>query len=206
MKNFKSSLKGYLLAFLAFEILVSGFIFRFSKLEQMQLINLNHQPVLDWIFLFLTNTAEVILPILFLIWIIWRRKELIKPYVFSYLLSTLIVQTLKHLIFSEALRPILFLKNSNVQWHLIEGLPINELNSFPSGHTNAAWWMYFWMAYLSPNRLTGFLFGLLAFGVAYSRVYLFQHFPEDTQWGAIFGVSGSLFMYWQFILKKNVHA
>ena len=112
MENIKSSIKGYLIAFLAFQMLVSGFLFQFPRLEQMKLINLHHHPIFDTIFVLLTNTAEVILPILFLIWMIWKKKELIKPYVFSYIFSTLIVQVLKHLVFSDALRPILYFKGT----------------------------------------------------------------------------------------------
>lgn len=206
MKNIKSSIQGYIIAFLIFQLAVSGFVIRFSRLDQMQLINLHHSVFLDVVLLGLTQSAEVILPILFLFYLIWKQRKLVKPYVFSYLISTAIVQLLKHVIFSDALRPILYLKSVGIKWHLLEGLPINELNSFPSGHTNAAWWMYFWLAYLMPSRFTGFLFGLCAFGVAYSRVYLFQHFPVDTLWGAFFGMLGSFSMYYLLILKKNAHA
>jgi len=206
MNTFKSSVQGYLWAFFSFILANTIFVLTFSRQQQMELINLHHSVFFDAAFQFITNTAEVILPIVFLIWIIQKKKELIKPYVFSYAISTLVVQLLKHLVFKEALRPILYFKHLNLKWHLIEGLAINELNSFPSGHTNAAWWMYFWMAYLSPNRLTGFLFGLLAFAVAYSRVYLFQHFPVDTLFGALFGCLASLIAYYFFVLKKNQHA
>ncbi len=206
MKNMKWSLKGYLLAFLCFEFLGFLFVGLKDRQSQMELINLNHTPFFDGIFVLITNTAEVILPIGLLAYFGFKQKSLVKPYVFSYAISTLVVQVLKHLIFTNSLRPILFLKQSNIKWHLVEGLAINEMNSFPSGHTNAAWWMYFWLAYLMPNKYAGFLFGLLAFGVAYSRVYLFQHFPIDTLFGAIFGCMGSLIAYYLFVLKKDTNA
>lgn len=206
MKNIKSSIQGYIIAFLFFQLAVSGFVFSFPRVEQMKIINLHHARFFDILLLALTQSAEIVFPVLFLVYLVWKKKSMVRPYVFSYLVSTGIVQLLKHVVFAEALRPILYLKSAQVNWHLLEGLPINELNSFPSGHTNAAWWMYFWLAYLLPNRMAGIVCGLLAFGVAYSRVYLFQHFPVDTLWGSLIGTSVSGFMYYQQILKKDAHA
>jgi len=206
MKNMKSSLWGYVYAFLFFELIGILFVATLSRQDQMRLINLNHTVYFDYFFLFITSTAEVVLPIVVLLYVVFKKREILKPYAVSYALSTLVVQVLKHLVFSSALRPISYFKSSLINWHLVEGLTINEFNSFPSGHTNAAWWMYFWLAYLSPSKISGFLFGCLAFGVAYSRVYLFQHFPIDTLFGAFFGFSVSILTYYFFVLKRKSNA
>ena len=205
MKNIKKSILGYLIAFLAFELLGFLFVSNFSKLEQMKFINSHNSLFFDWFFWGITQTAEYILPIAFLFYLWKRHMELLKPYVFSYAVSTFFVQILKHWIFSGALRPIAYLADAKVSWHLKDGLFINTVNSFPSGHTNAAWWMYFWMAYLMPKKWMGFGMGCLAFGVAYSRVYLFQHFPIDTLVGAAFGCLISLFMYQFYADKLQKH-
>lgn len=206
MMKWKPSLKGFVFTFLLFELAGVLFVLTHSREEQMRLINLNHTVFFDYFFLFITSTAEVVLPIIVLFYIIFKKRELIKPYAFSYAMSTLVVQVLKHLVFSSALRPISYFKSSLINWHLVEGLTINEFNSFPSGHTNAAWWMYFWLAFLLPSNMLGFLMGLLAFGVAYSRVYLFQHFPIDTLFGAFFGFSSSMIAYYFFVLKRKFNA
>jgi membrane-associated phospholipid phosphatase len=206
MNQIKHSVQGYLGAFGCFILVVSFFSFQFSRLEQMEWINLNHSVFFDYFFIAITNSAEIILPLSFLAFLYFKKRSLLRPYFFSYLGSTLLVQILKNILFADSPRPILYLKSAAIQWHLIDGLAINEMNSFPSGHTNAAWWMYFWMAYLSPNRFTGFLFGFLAFLVAYSRIYLFQHFPIDTLFGAILGCSGSFLAYYLLVFKKEKHA
>jgi membrane-associated phospholipid phosphatase len=41
----------------------------------------------------------------------------------------------------------------------------------------------------------GMIAGIVAVGVAYSRVYLFQHFPVDTLVGAAIGVGSSALFY-----------
>jgi membrane-associated phospholipid phosphatase len=52
------------------------------------------------------------------------------------------------------------------------------------------------VALLFKKPWAGFVAGLLATGVALSRVYLFQHFPIDVAFGAFIGmVCSSIFYY-----------
>lgn len=59
-------------------------------------------------------------------------------------------------------------------------------SSFPSGHTGASF------AAASAMMFTGFRFwpcaAVLASLVAFSRLYLYVHFPSDVLFGAIFGI------------------
>jgi len=58
--------------------------------------------------------------------------------------------------------------------------------SFPSGHTSAS------VAAVMAMALTGFswwpLFAVIAFLIAFSRMYLYVHFPSDILGGAAFGL------------------
>jgi membrane-associated phospholipid phosphatase len=58
--------------------------------------------------------------------------------------------------------------------------------SFPSGHTSAS------VAAVTAMALTGFswwpLFAVIAFLIAFSRMYLYVHFPSDILGGAAFGL------------------
>jgi membrane-associated phospholipid phosphatase len=130
-----------------------------------------------------------------LVYLIRFQKAYALPYVYSYALSTGLIQILKHFVFSEALRPLAYFASSGMKWHLVEGLPIHSYNSMPSGHTGAAFFMFFWVAVLLRRWHWGLFAGLIAVGVAYSRVYLFQHFPVDTLVGAAIGVSSSALFY-----------
>jgi len=62
------------------------------------------------------------------------------------------------------------------------------------------------MAFLLPKKWMGIGMGLLAFSVAYSRVYLFQHFPIDTLVGAALGCLISLLMNLIYADKLQKHA
>jgi membrane-associated phospholipid phosphatase len=111
-------------------------------------------------------------------------------------LSTGLIQFLKHFVFSGALRPLAYFAHAGIKWHIVPGLLISEYNSMPSGHTGAAFFMFFWLAVLLKRFHWGIIAGILAVGVAYSRVYLFQHFPVDTLVGAFLGTSSSYLFYY----------
>ena len=66
-------------------------------------------------------------------------------------------------------------------------IPRPEDYSFPSGHTavsfaaaSAAWFM--------KKRKTGVAFGAVACLIAFSRLYLYVHYPTDVLAGAVIGI------------------
>jgi len=202
MKHWTPAVKAFLGIFFIFEVIGWLGVSTFTRLDQLQLINGNHSAAADLVFQALTSIAEVILPLLFLIYLFRFRKEYALPYIYSYALSTALVQGLKHFVFVDSLRPLAYFASSGVKWHIIPGLLISEYNSMPSGHTGAAFFMFFWMAVLLRRFSWGLVAGLLAVGVAYSRVYLFQHFPVDTLVGAAIGTVSS-YLFYTLIYAKS---
>jgi len=196
MKHWSPSLKAFLGIFILFEVVGWFFVGSTERLDQLLLINGANNAFADILFQGLTAIAEVVLPVLFLIYLFRFRKEYALPYVYSYALSTGLIQGLKHWVFSDALRPLAYFASSGVKWHIVPGLLISEFNSMPSGHTGAAFFMFFWVAVLLKRFHCGLFAGLLAVGVAYSRVYLFQHFPVDTLVGAFIGTGSSYLFYY----------
>ncbi|MFL0299092.1 phosphatase PAP2 family protein [Aquirufa novilacunae] len=196
MKHWSPALKAFLGIFILFEVMGWFFVGSTERLDQLLLINGANNAFADILFQGLTAIAEVVLPVLFLIYLFRFRKEFALPYAYSYALSTGLIQFLKHFVFSGALRPLAYFAHAGIKWHLVPGLMISEYNSMPSGHTGAAFFMFFWVAVLLKRFHWGFIAGILAVGVAYSRVYLFQHFPVDTLVGAFLGTSSSYLFYY----------
>ncbi len=181
--------------FILFEVVGWFFVGSTERLDQLLFINGANNPFADILFQGLTAIAEVVLPVLFLIYLFRFRKEYALPYAYSYALSTGLIQLLKHFVFTSSLRPLAYFAHSGIKWHIVPGLLISEYNSMPSGHTGAAFFMFFWVAVLLKRFHWGIIAGVLAVGVAYSRVYLFQHFPVDTLVGAFLGTSSSYLFY-----------
>ena len=77
--------------------------------------------------------------------------------------------------------------------------------SFPSGHTSAAFALFTCLALMTPRRLAP-LWMTAAWAVAYSRIYLSQHFLEDILSGSLIGMISSCAVYMiidHFINKKK---
>jgi len=194
----------YLSGLIFFEAVVLTYIFSLDRLGQMSLINSSHSSWADLFFKIITSGAEITIPILFLGYLIWKKSDLLKPYVISYIFSTVLVQFLKLVVFKEALRPLAYFKVQAYSWHLVQNLLIHEYNSMPSGHTSAAWFMCFWISLAAKKPWITLLMVFYAMLVAYSRVYLFQHFPVDTAVGAMIGTGVSLLVYHLNVSKSEL--
>jgi membrane-associated phospholipid phosphatase len=115
--------------------------------------------------------------------------------VLSILICLLLTQFLKRVVFPDALRPI-SLEAQHIVIHKIQGLHINRVHSFPSGHTATAFATALVLASVIKNRGWAWLLPLFPFLVAYSRVYLAQHFVTDVLAGMLIGIVTALVSLW----------
>jgi len=96
-------------------------------------------------------------------------------------------------------RPMAYFREID-RWHEVlpvEGVAVHSgLNSFPSGHTLAAFALFTYLALVVPRkRAAAVLFFLLALSGGLARIYLVQHFLEDVLAGAVLGVLLGLAAY-----------
>jgi undecaprenyl-diphosphatase len=73
--------------------------------------------------------------------------------------------------------------------------------AFPSGHTQNSTVLFGFLAARVRRWLSWALSALLVVGVAFSRVYLGVHYPQDLLGGLFFGLAYLLFFFW---LEKPV--
>lgn len=149
----------------------------------------------DFIFPYITNlgTGWVVAPLVVYFLLTNYRKLLL--FATSFALSGIIVQVAKRIV--HAPRPKVYFATELSKIHFVKGIVILTNNSFPSGHTVSAFTMAAVLAYMAVNKRWGFIYLLLAMLVAYSRMYLSEHFLEDVMAGSIIGVvSSMLWLTW----------
>ncbi|MBS1946493.1 MAG: phosphatase PAP2 family protein [Bacteroidetes bacterium] len=132
--------------------------------------------------------------------------------VFAFLLAGLMVQVLKNIF--PMPRPKTMLGNTSYPY-FFDGFTHVGNASFPSGHTTTAFAMATLLSVFSNNKKTSLLYLFAALLVAYSRIYLGQHFLQDVLAGSIIGSACALIVYFvfdnnpgwieklKFIKKKN---
>jgi membrane-associated phospholipid phosphatase len=117
----------------------------------------------------------------------------------SGLLAGILAQFFKRIIFPEVVRPVKYFGTTQ-ELYLVDGVKMHTAYSFPSGHAATIFAICLCLAVFSKNKLVKFLLFLFAFIVAYSRVYLSQHFVNDIFGGSLLGCIVVLAMY-QFFMR-----
>jgi membrane-associated phospholipid phosphatase len=133
----------------------------------------------------------VTLPVLLLLFVSLRDSVYVLA---AYLSTGLVAQILKRFIFEDCARPYRYFQDS-AQLHLVEGVRMLSGHSFPSGHATSAFALFLSLAMISRNRTVKLVSFGIATVVAFSRIYLSQHFLGDVVAGSLIGVLGSLAFY-----------
>jgi len=176
-------------------LLTGGFFLLSFPKDQIHLyINSHHAPFADFFFKYWTHLGEgwlFALAIPLALWKSWRAGfQLAITGLFTLLFSGIF----KNWLYARQPRPIEFFKNI-ADLRLIEGVNMAHWNSFPSGHTTAAFAFWFALALVVKKRGLSLVFFCIAFLVGYSRMYLSQHFLLDVVAGAGLGILAASISY-----------
>ncbi len=172
---------------------------KFDKGHLTILFNDNHSVPSDYFFKYFTyvGTAVFIFPLIIILYL----KNKIWAYFIAacYAVNGPIIHLLKRVLITENYRPYWDLKR---EFYLIPGMDIQKLYSMPSGHTNTAFFFFLGLSFFTKNKLFHFFFFICAVLVAISRLYLYQHFLQDTVVGSIIAIVTTTGLYIVFIRKK----
>jgi membrane-associated phospholipid phosphatase len=119
----------------------------------------------------------------------------------SFAMEGIIVQVFKQLIYTDRPRPWAEY-GQEFQLHLVKNFIPYTNNSFPSGHTATAFCLAAIFILLRPGKLLSWIVFILALLVAYSRIYLSQHYFIDIYVGSLIGVSSAMIIYYYFYTLK----
>ncbi len=189
-------------------LLVWGCLFVFDciypKLQTHIMMNGLHAPVLDTFFKYVTALGEGFPVYLALVVIIWSRRNAM----FILLgqgLTFIITQILKFA-FAHPRPATYFDQMGEDLPATVPGVSLRRaMNSFPSGHTSAAFALFTCLALMTPRKWAPFWM-TAGWAVAYSRIYLSQHFLEDILLGSVIGMVSSCVVYILmnlYFIKRN---
>jgi membrane-associated phospholipid phosphatase len=117
----------------------------------------------------------------------------------SYAISGILAQLIKNFGFPQEPRPVEYFSGMLNSLHTVAGVELSHWNSFPSGHTTSAFALFAMLAVWTNSPLLKFLCLVAAVAVAFSRMYLLQHFLVDVYAGSILGTLTT----WVLILKYD---
>lgn len=179
------------------------FLMIYGRDEIFLNINRHHTIWGDKLFPLITRLGEEIaIGVLLLILLFFSRRYFIIC-LGGYIITTLLTQSLKHLLPFNNYRPAKYFMDKT-DLTLVEGVDLNHFHSFPSGHSSAAFLVFTLCALFYRNKFSALIFLPLATLVAFSRVYLNQHFVEDVAAGSFIGAVTALILYLNFLQKKSV--
>lgn len=184
--------------------LMAGFWFcaNFEKVEGHVILNGFHGEIGDALFPVLTKFGEAALVVTLVIitpFISWRTFI---TFACAYLIGGIIVLLGKYLIFNDVVRPKTIMEGI-ANFHFVEGVKLRSLHSFPSGHTQTGFTVFFFTALLLKNASLKRVCWVFAILIGFSRVYISQHFLEDIIAGSLIAVvcTSASYLFWQG--KKN---
>lgn len=169
--------------------LVASFLLIEGKENSFLVINKHNNPAFDYVFEYWTYLGDGVIWVPLFLYVLIYKREFFVAVLASLIISTVLTHFFKQVVFPNDMRPIIELGKEKIR--VIEGLKINQRNSFPSGHTSTAFTLALLMAYIVRGNFWVYFFPLVAFFVGYSRVYLAQHFVTDVLAGMIVGIVSS---------------
>jgi membrane-associated phospholipid phosphatase len=179
--------KSFVFLVLPFLLGMAYLIIAYGKGPSHLLINQWNSPFKDTMFKYVTHLGDgavfaVVIVALLFFRFRWALMELAAA-----LLTLLLVFVTKQLLFNGLPRPVTYFENAETL-HLVEGVKMHSMNSFPSGHTMTAFAIFMILVLITKNKFLKIVWVVIAILAGYSRVYLSQHFLGDVLAGAIMGI------------------
>ena len=156
-----------------------------GKTDTHLLLNSVHFKYGDLFFKYLTEFGNGLVPVMLFAILLMVRFSWALVMGASGIVMGIVIQGLKRSVFAGDHRPAMFFPDGSLP--SIEGIELMMHNSFPSGHSATALCVFFLLACFVKQQWATYLFVILALLTAFSRVYISQHFIEDTIVGAWIG-------------------
>lgn len=146
--------------------------------------------------LFITTMADGFFIVLFMLYTQKKKKRTISSGFIIFIIVTILVQVIKEMI--NAPRPIKVFPEDSINLY---GILLTK-NSFPSGHSAAAFFLARLMTWKRKEFKVHFIWIFFGINAALSRVVIGVHFPIDVFIGSLIGYYGTHFLLKFKLLDK----
>lgn len=180
-----------------YSVIGSGIFLILGKEETHLWLNSWHRPYPDLFFKYVTHLGHGAVPIILFHVLVFVRYSWALGLGVSSLMMGVVVQFLKRSVFAGDHRPAMFFQDGKLPH--IEGVDLMMQHSFPSGHSATAFCVFLMLAFFVKQRWATYAFLALALLTAFSRVYISQHFIQDTIVGSWIGLGMALAGYWLIV-------
>ncbi len=197
MKHLLKENRYFFLPYLLFLTVCIFFLLTYSKPELHILTNEVNSSFFDQFFRYATNLGDGIMVVILTLALLFVRYRYAIAFLIGSLSTSGLVQLFKQVILQDMYRPSKYFEmNETYKLHLIEGVKLHSLHSFPSGHSATAFNVFLMLALIVKNKYLKMFLLITAVTVAYSRVYLSQHFIIDITVGSFIGSLFILLVFW----------
>ncbi len=194
LRPFHTAWTGYFGAVMMGAIGLGGVLLAKGYEGSFLLLHQSWGPFWDQMMPHLTHIGDGTLVAGLICVVAFRKQEpLLCTMILALLLLSAAVALLKHGIFMDWHRPGAVLAPDQVREL---SLGRERMRSFPSGHSAVAGCIGFFAATLTRSRVWGFLLGMSAWFVGFTRVYIGAHFPADVLAGFMVGILMSILALW----------
>lgn len=199
MYNILKENRFFYIPFLIFLAAGIPLVLSIPKLQLHLYTNQFHHELLDYFFRYITHLGGGFLLLfagLVFLFIRFRWGIIVWG---TGIFTGFLVQLFKRYVFDDLKRPVEFF-GKGVQLYTVEGVNLHTYFSFPSGHSASAFALFLCMAFFARSSFIKFSCFIIALFVAYSRVYISQHFMMDIVAGSFIGGACATIIYY-FINK-----
>lgn len=183
----------YFFLFAILWLSLAVFTFSFPKAESFIAMQIPHSLVMNLIMQTFSDIADGLFIIsLFIFILLFVKIRLSFILLIGFAITGITSQTLKNSFYKGEARPIKWYENEKIHLQIPDGLKPHSWNSFPSGHSATAAFLFTFLAFRTRKPYLLILCALFPFLSGYSRIYLFHHFPVDVLAGLAIGISMQL--------------
>ncbi len=181
--------------------LCCSFLLALGKADSFIGLNAYHTNWLNVFFEYYTYVGDGLFSLILsiVLFFFFKYKKMAIAIFLSFITSGIAIQIIKNFVYEA--RPKLFFEHTLLPF-FIKDVTLYNMSSFPSGHTTSAFATATAIVLFQKSNNWQLLILFFAAMVAYSRIYLSQHFLGDVIVGAVIGTVFGVLCSW-IILKSN---